>query len=109
MTHELFVEQPVLDLKEGVKVTAESELHYKNAKVEQTLQNLVLETILDEEGSNGFNAYKSKSYLRIELNAGDILLFDENRGYYLPAYPVTTIDQAISDISSLADLPRYKE
>ncbi len=109
MTHELFVEQPVLDLKEGVKVTAETEIHYKNDKVEQTLQNLVLETILDEEGSNGFNTYKSKSYLRINLNAGDILLFDEQRGYYMPSYPVTTIDDAISDISSLADIPRYKE
>ena len=109
MRHELFVEQPVLDLKVGVKVTEETEIHFKNDHVEQTLQNLVLETILDEEGSNGFNTYKSKSYLRINLNAGDILLFDENRGYYMPSYPVTTIDQAISDISSLADLPRYKE
>lgn len=109
MRHELFVEQPVLDLKEGVRVTAETEIHFKNDHVEQTLQNLVLETILDEEGSNGFNTYKSKSYLRIDLNAGDILLFDENRGYYMPSYPVTTIDDAISDISSLADIPRYKE
>ena len=104
MRHELFVEQPVLDLKVGVKVTEETEIHFKNDHVEQTLQNLVLETILDEEGSNGFNTYKSKSYLRINLNAGDILLFDENRGYYMPSYPVTTIDQAISDISSLADI-----
>lgn len=109
MRHELFVEQPVLDLKEGIKVSAETELLYKNDKVEQVLKNLVLETILDDAGSNGINTYKSKSYLSINLNPGDILLFDENRGYYMPPYPVTSIDDAISDISSLSDIPRFKD
>ena len=109
MKHELFVEQPVLDLKEGIKVTAETELSYKNDHVEQVLKNLVLETILDDSGSNGINTYKSKSYLSINLNEGDILLFDENRGYYMPPYPVVSIDDAISDINSLSDIPRYTE
>ena len=108
MKHELFVEQPVLDLKEGIKVTAETELSYKNDKVEQVLKDLVLETILDDAGSNGFNTYKSKSYVSIHLNPGDILLFDEGRGYYMPPYPVASIDDAISAISSLSDIPRYK-
>ena len=109
MTHELFVEQPVLDLKEGIKVTAETELSYKNEKVEQTLKNLVLETVMDEEGSNGINTYQSHSHLKINLNAGDILLFNETRGYYMPPYPVTTIDDAISDINSLDGMPRFRE
>lgn len=107
MKHELFVEQPVLDFKEGIKVTEETELLYKNDKVEQVLKNLVLETIMDDAGSNGFNTYKSKSYLSINLNPGDILLFDSNRGYYMPPYPVTSIDDAISDITSLSDIPRF--
>lgn len=109
MKHELFVEQPVLDLKEGIKVTAETELLYKNDKVEQVLKDLVLETILDDSGSNGVNTYKSKSYLSINLNPGDILLFNEQRGYYMPPYPVTSIDDAISDMESLRDIPRCKE
>lgn len=109
MKHEHFVEQPVLDIKEGIKVTVETELSYKNEKVEQVLHNLLLETILDDMGSNGINSYKSKTYLSISLNPGDILLFDEQRGYYMPSYPVTSIDDAISDITSLSDIPRYKE
>lgn len=109
MKRELFVEQPVLDLKEGIKVSAETELLYKNDKVEQVLKDLVLETIIDDAGSNGINTYKSKSYLSINLNPGDILLFDERRGYYMPTYPVTSIDDAISDISSLASVPRFKD
>jgi hypothetical protein len=109
MKHELFVEQPVLDLKEGIKVTAETELLYKTDKVEQVIKNLVMETIMDDAGSNGVNSYKSKSYISIKLNPGDILLFDEQRGYYLPSYPVTSIDDAISDITSLSDIPRFKD
>lgn len=109
MQHEHFVEQPVLDIKEGIKVTAETELSYRNEKVEQELHNLKLETIMDDEGSNGVNTYKSKTYISINLNPGDILLFDERRGYYMPPYPVVSIDDAISDISALNDIPRYTE
>lgn len=109
MKHELFVEQPTIDLKEGIKVTREMELLYKNETVEQVLKDLVLETILSEQGTNGINTYKSKSYISINLNAGDILLFDEKRGYYMPSYPMVTIDDAISDITSLSGIPRFKE
>lgn len=109
MKHELFIEQPNIELKEGIKVTKGTELSYKSDKVEQVLKDLVLETILDDEGTNGINTYKSKSYLSISLNEGDILLFDEHRGYYMPPYPVESIDDAISDINSLSNIPRFKE
>lgn len=101
MKHELFVEQPNIDLMVGIKVTKETEFTYNNDKVEQELKNLVLETILVDEGTNGINSYTSKSCIRINLNEGDILLFDESRGYYMPPYPVESIDDAISDIESL--------
>lgn len=107
MKHELFVEQPVLDLKEGIRVSEDTELLYKNETVEQVLKDLVLETIKDDAGSNGINTYTSKSYLRINLNPGDILLFDEARGYYMSPYPMRSIDDAICDICSLEDLPRF--
>ena len=101
MKHELFVEQPNIDLMVGIKVTKETEFTYNNDKVEQELKNFVLETILVDEGTNGINSYTSKSCIRINLNEGDILLFDESRGYYMPPYPVESIDDAISDIESL--------
>ena len=97
----LFVDQPNLELKKGVQVQKDTELSFKNETVEQYLSNLKLEIIMDEEGSNGINTYKSKSHITIYLNEGDILLFDPSRGYYLPPYPKTTIEQAIEDISSL--------
>lgn len=108
MRRELFVEQPNIDLKIGVMVTEETEFTYKNSKVEQVLKDLVLETIFEDEGTNGINSYKSKSYLQLNLNAGDILLFDENRGYYMPPYAVERIDDAIADIESLRGM-EYKD
>ena len=104
----LFVEQPNLELKVGIQVTKETELTYKHDNVEQVLKDLKLETILDETGSNGINTYHSKSYLEIQLNEGDILLFDENRGYYMPKYPMSTIEDAISDIESLRDIAKLE-
>lgn len=106
MKKELFVEQPNIDLKVGVKVSKDTELTYSNEKVEQTLKDLTLETILTDEGTNGINTYTSKSYIKITLNEGDILLFDEDRGYYMPPYPMSSIEDAISDIESLREVKK---
>ena len=101
MKFELFVDQPCLELKKGIQVRKDTEVSFKNDNVEQLLKDLKLDTILDEEGSNGINSYKSKSHIAISLNEGDILLFDPSRGFYLPPYPKTTIEQAIEDITAL--------
>ena len=101
MKFEYFVDQPNLAIKRGITVKADTELSYKSEKVEQVLHDLKLDTILDDEGTNGINTFKSKSHIEITLNEGDILLFDEGRGYYLPPYPKTPIEDAISDITSL--------
>lgn len=109
MKRELFVEQPNTELKVGIRVTKETELTYKNAKVEQVLKDLVLETILDDEGTNGINTYKSKSYLSIQLNGGEVLLFDENRGYYMPPYPVESVEEAIAELEALNGIELSEE
>lgn len=104
MKHELFVDLPNLDLYEGIQVKKDTELSFKSDKAEQFLKGLKLETILDDEGTNGINTYKSKSHISITLNEGDILLFDPVRGYYLPPYPKVPIAQAIEDINSLSGI-----
>ena len=109
MKLDYFVAQPDIDISLGVKVTKDTEFTYSNDKVEQSLKNLVLETILEDEGTNGINSYKSKSYLQLNLNPGDILLFDEKRGYYMPKYPMSSIEDAISDIESLKGMEPGEE
>ena len=104
MKHELFVEQPNMDLQEGIFVTKDTEFTYKNDKVEQKLKDLVLETIREEEGTNGINTYKSKVYISLNLNGGEILLFNEKMGYYLSPIPMERVEDAISDLESLKGL-----
>lgn len=109
MKMELFVEQPNLDMKKGIQVRKDTEVSYKSEKVEQLLKELKLETHIVESGSNGINSYTTDSRITISLNEGDILLFDEMRGFYLPSYPTATIQQAIEDISSLRDICLQEE
>ena len=115
MKFQLFVDQPSLELKKGIIVRSDTELSFKSERAEQLLHDLKLDTILTEEGSNGVNRYTSKSHISIFLNEGDILLFDPVRGYYLPPYPKTTVEQAASDLSSLMNVkleeetPRFDE
>ena len=103
MKHRLFVEQPCIDMKPGIRVTKGTELIYKNDTVEQVIKDLKLETIKQETGTNGINAYETKSLIKIGLNEGDILLFDKRIGYYLPYTSVSSIDDAIDDLESLRE------
>ena len=109
MEFELFVDQPCLELRKGIQVRKDTEVSFMNDNVEQLLKDLKLDTIMSEEGSNGINSYKSKSHICITLNEGDILLFDPNRGFYLPPYPKTTIEQAVEDITALKGVKLAEE
>lgn len=105
MKHELFVEQPNTELKKGIVVKEGLELRYKNDRVEQVLKDLHLETITKNEGThNGINAFKTQSYIYLGLNEGDILLFDKEVGYYMPGHPMTTVEEAISDLEGIKDI-----
>ena len=100
-----FVVRPDIDLYEGVIVNKDTKLEYKSEKVEQNLENLKLESIItNKDTGNGVNMFESKTYLKINLNENDILLFEEGRGYYLPSIPVSTIDEAIEDMTALKNL-----
>ncbi|MBQ3520997.1 MAG: hypothetical protein IJA50_03750 [Firmicutes bacterium] len=109
MKFELFIDQPSLDLKKGIQVTKDTETTFKNDNVEQVIKDLKLETIMDEEGTNGFNSYKSKSHISVTLNEGDILMFDPDRGYYLPPYPKTRVELAAADLAALKDVKLQEE
>ena len=111
MKFELFIDQPDLSLKKGIQVSKDTEVHFKNDRVEQVLKDLRLEIIMEEAGTapNGINTYKSKSYVEISLNEGDILLFDPDRGYYMSPYPKARIEDAAADIAALKDIKLQEE
>ena len=104
MKLELFIEQPSVELHEGIRVTKDTKLEYSNEYVEQELKDLTLETILNDSGTSGTNSYSSKTYLKINLNEGDIVAFNKDRGFYLPTYPLSTIESAINDLEPFKEI-----
>lgn len=104
MKKEYFIEEPNIERKVGARVKKDTEFHFCSENVEQVIKDLKMETLLTQHGDNGTNAYTSKSLITIELNEGDILLFDETRGFYLPAIPMTTYEEAIENLSIMRDV-----
>lgn len=95
---EVFIMKPSVNLYPGVRVTKDTVLEYKNDKVEQKVENLVLHSIIHATGENYESVYDTK----IQLKEGDILIYDdENRGYILPVEQFCTIEEAIEDLQNI--------
>lgn len=96
-----FIRKPSIDLYPGIRVDKNTDLEYKNEKVSQRLENLVLRTVMKVSGEG----YESTYDTTIQLQDGDILIFDEeNRGYIKPVEPFVTIQEAIDDLANIKDL-----
>lgn len=104
MKKKMFILKPSLDLFEGIKVYKNTKLEFENENVKQEVSDLQLTCELREKGTN----YKSVTQLIIELNEGDILQFDEEKGYFLPRFPLYNIDEAINDYKTLKDVVKGK-
>lgn len=96
-----FIRKPSIDLMPGIRVTKDTELEFKNENVKQTIRDLVFHSITKVEG----NGYKSKYDTTIQLEEGDVLVFEENgRGYIKPVEEFVTIEEAIDDLTNIKDL-----
>ena len=97
----LFIRRPNIELLAGVRVTKETELEFKNENVKQTVKDLELHSVSKVKGSR----YKSKLETTIELNEGDVLIFEEEgRGYIKPVEDFVSIAEAIDDLTNIKDL-----
>lgn len=74
------IEEPIE--YDGIKVTKDLKLDYKNNNVEQTLENLVLTTITKTKDEA--LSYEMETKTKIYLAENDYLVFDEVRGYVKP-------------------------
>ena len=101
-----FLIKPDIDIFEGIIVKKDTNITYKNERVQQEIKDLKLKSKIKTKDSNGINNYESKTDLTIYLNDNDILLFDENRGYYLPATPMQTIKDVVEDMEALKSLDK---
>lgn len=82
----------------GMIVKKDTEKTFENETVSQSLKDLELITKLNEKGEG----YESTSEVHIHLSEGDIVLFDENKGYFKPAIQMQTAKEIADDFNALA-------
>lgn len=98
---EVFISRPNIDLYGGITVTKDTELEYKNEYVQQSVKDLVFHSVIKKTGGG----YESTWESTIQLNEGDVLLFEEEgRGYIKPVEPMVTIQEAINDLENIKDV-----
>ena len=101
MNMEVFICRPNIDLYGGIRVTKETELEYKSENVQQTVKDLVFHSVTKKTGEG----YESTWESTIQLNEGDVLLFEEEgRGYIKPVEPMVSIREAIDDLENIKDV-----
>lgn len=101
-----FILRPDIDMVEGIIVTKETNLSFKNEMIEQEIKDLKIETISTQKGITNNNAWEAKSYAKLFLNEGDILLYDADRGYYVTSDIYCTITDGINDLLALKDFDK---
>lgn len=97
---ENFILKPSIDRYPGIRVNKTTEFTFKNENVTQTLKNLVFHSVKKVKGEG----YRSKYDTTIHLNEGDILIFDEERGYIKPVESFVSIKEAIEELTYIEDL-----
>ena len=98
----LFIRKPSIDFFEGVKVTKDTVLEFKNEIVKQTLENLVLHTVQTIKGDGYDATYDTTIY----LEEGDVLIFEEEGRGYLKPYgdSFVTVAEAIEELTNIKDI-----
>lgn len=98
---QVFMRKPNIELLAGVRITKDTVLEFENENVKQTVKDLVLHSVTEITGEG----YKSKYDTTIQLNEGDVLIFEEEgRGYVKPVEGFVTIAEAIEDLTNIKDL-----
>lgn len=98
---QVFIRKPSVDLYPGIRVDKDTVFEYKNENVKQTVKNLVFHSVTKVKGDN----YKSKYDTTIQLQEGDILIFEEEgRGYIKPVEAFVEVAEAIEDLTNIKEL-----
>ena len=96
-----FIARPSIDLYPGIRVSKNTNLEFKNKNVKQTIKDLKFHSVSRVKG----DGFRSKYDTTIDLEEGDILLFEEDgRGYIKPVEPFVSIEEAIEDLENIKDL-----
>ena len=97
---QVFIRKPSVDLLTGIRVDKDTELDYESETVKQTIKDLELHSFVEVK----CEGYESKYDVTVHLQEGDVLIFEEGRGYIKPVEGVVTIAEAIEDLENIKDL-----
>lgn len=98
---QLFVRKPSIDQYRGIRVDRDTVLDYQNDHCAQTLKDLVFHSVTKVRGEGFESVYDTT----IQLQEGDILLFEEEgRGYIKPVEPFVTASSAAEDLLCIKDM-----
>lgn len=92
--------KPSIDLYLGIRVDKNTKLTFENESVKQCIEGLVFHSVKHVKGEG----YESTNDATINLKEGDILIYDEDRGYIKPVEQMVTVEEAIEDFESIKDL-----
>lgn len=96
-----FISKPSIDMYLGVVVDKDTTLEYKSENIEQTVKDLVLDSKTLVKGDN----YTSEYHTVINLNEGDVLIFEEEgRGYIKPVEQFVTVKEAIEELEHIKEV-----
>ncbi len=96
-----FIRRPSIDMFPGIKVSQDTEFHFENENVTQTLKDLVFHSVTKVKGEN----YESVYDTTITLQGGDVLVFEKDgRGYIKPVEEFMTLAEAAEELNCIKDL-----
>lgn len=103
-----YIVKPSLQLFFGRKVTKDLTFDEwnKDKSVHQTFKNLVLITELNSKWNSYGIDTEEKSTLIQKVPENTILVWNENNGYVVPEYQMTTIDKLEEDLKPMEEFSR---
>ena len=98
---QVFINKPSIDLYPGIRVDKDTVVEFKSERVEQSVKDLVLHSVMKVNGEG----YESVYDTTIQLQEGDILIFEEDgRGYIKPVESFVTVAEAIEELSCIKEV-----
>lgn len=95
------IRKPDITLYPAIVVNKDTVFEFENDNVKQTLKKLKFHSVTSIKGDN----YKSKYITDINLQEGDILVYEaEDRGYIKPVEEMQKVSEAIEELECIKEV-----
>lgn len=95
-----FIRRPIIDMYTGIVVDKSTTFEYEAENVKQTLKDLVFHSVTNVKNE----VFESVCDTTIYLVEGDVLIFEEERGYIKPVESFVTVAEAIEELNCIKDM-----